>query len=88
MIDADTHPAFVAMEIVHAVRNGLAARGGPDHEVVDPHALGRRIPYLLFTLPVLCLFLTILGFSDHIGAWVKGSNSFHSSRLCRIASVT
>ena len=39
VIDADTHPAFIAVEIIDAVRNGLAAGGGPDHEVVDLHAL-------------------------------------------------
>lgn len=35
---------------------------------------GRRIPYLVFTMPFLCIFLAILGFSDHIGAWIHGSS--------------
>ncbi|MGB7159726.1 MAG: MFS transporter [Tepidisphaeraceae bacterium] len=35
---------------------------------------GRRIPYLLFTMPFLCIFLAILGFSDHIGAWIRASS--------------
>ena len=35
---------------------------------------GRRIPYLLFTMPFLCVFLSILGFSDHIGAWIRNSS--------------
>ena len=43
VIDADTHPAFIAVEIIDAVRNGLAAGGGPDHEVVDLRAL-RGLP--------------------------------------------
>jgi Na+/melibiose symporter-like transporter len=35
---------------------------------------GRRIPFLLFTMPFLCFFLAILGFSDHIGAWIRNSS--------------
>src|SRR5205814_1242071 len=35
---------------------------------------GRRIPYLLFTLPPLCLFLSVLGFSDQIGAAIRASS--------------
>ena len=43
VIDPDTHPAFVAMQIVDAIRNGLPARGGGgrDHEVVDLYPLRR-----------------------------------------------
>src|SRR5438093_6670422 len=41
VIDADAHPAFVAVQIVDAVRNGLAARRGLDQEVMDAHPLGR-----------------------------------------------
>ena len=41
VIDAHTHPAFVAVQIVDAVRNGLAARRARDQEVVDAHAVGR-----------------------------------------------
>src|SRR5688500_15349618 len=48
---------------------------------------GRRIPYLLFTLPVLCLFLAVLGFSDPIGAWVKGSNWPARLNLSPIATI-
>ena len=35
---------------------------------------GRRIPYLLLTMPFLCLFLAILGFSDQIGGGIRASN--------------
>jgi maltose/moltooligosaccharide transporter len=35
---------------------------------------GRRIPYLLITAPFLCLFLSLIGFSDDIGAWIRASN--------------
>jgi MFS family permease len=35
---------------------------------------GRRIPYLIVTTPFLCVFLAILGFSDHIGAWIRTSS--------------
>ncbi len=43
VIDPDAHPAFVPVQVVDAVRNGLAAGrgGGRDHEVMDPHALRR-----------------------------------------------
>ena len=35
---------------------------------------GRRIPYLIVTMPFLCIFLAILGFSDRIGAWIRASS--------------
>jgi maltose/moltooligosaccharide transporter len=35
---------------------------------------GRRIPYMVFTAPLLCLFLVGLGFSDHIAGWLKTSS--------------
>src|SRR4029453_9754590 len=41
VVDADTHPAFIAMEIVDPIRDRLAARGAANHEVVHAHALGR-----------------------------------------------
>ena len=48
---------------------------------------GRRIPYLLFTMPVLCLFLAVLGFSDQIGAWVKGSTWPARLNLSPVATI-
>src|SRR5207247_11330727 len=41
VIDADAHPAFIAVEIVDAIRNRLAARRGLDQEIMNPHPLGR-----------------------------------------------
>ena len=32
--------------------------------------LGRRIPFILYTLPFLSLFLVLLGYSEQIGGWV------------------
>jgi WD40 repeat protein len=34
---------------------------------------GRRIPYILFTLPFLCLFLVGLGFSEDMADWLRDS---------------
>lgn len=34
--------------------------------------LGRRMPFILWTTPLLALFLALMGFSPAIGAWVKG----------------
>jgi MFS family permease len=31
---------------------------------------GRRIPFIIFTLPFLTMFLILLGFSEQIGTWV------------------
>jgi maltose/moltooligosaccharide transporter len=36
--------------------------------------LGRRIPYILATMPFLCIFLAILGFTDSIGASIRASS--------------
>src|SRR4051812_45890347 len=36
--------------------------------------LGRRIPYILATMPLLCIFLAILGYTDSIGAWIRASS--------------
>ena len=33
---------------------------------------GRRIPFILFTLPFLTLFLILLGFGEQIGFWLHG----------------
>ena len=59
MVDADAHPAFVAVQIVDAVRNGLAARRGLDQEVMDAHPLGRlrRAPRTADVLEVPHQFL-------------------------------
>ncbi len=40
---------------------------------------GRRIPFILWTLPPLSVFLVLLGFSDHIGAIVYRLFPAHSS---------
>jgi hypothetical protein len=48
---------------------------------------GRRIPYLLITMPVLCVFLATLGFSDQIGAWIKISSWPARLNLSPIATV-
>ncbi len=34
---------------------------------------GRRIPFMLFTLPFVALSMILIGFSDQIGAWVHAS---------------
>ena len=61
VIDADAHPAFVAVQIVDAVRNGLAARRRLDQEVVDAHPLGRlrRAPRAAGVLEVPDQFLLL-----------------------------
>ncbi len=41
--------------------------------------LGRRIPFLLFTVPILAVGLIILGFGDRLGLWVHAH--LHLSRL-------
>jgi len=46
---------------------------------------GRRIPFMLFTLPFLTLSLLFIGFSDQIGAWVHAS--FFSGSAIRQAQV-
>jgi hypothetical protein len=45
VIDAHAHPAFIALQIVDAIRNRFPAlrRGGGDHEIVDADPLGRGI---------------------------------------------
>jgi Na+/melibiose symporter-like transporter len=51
---------------------------------------GRRIPYLLVTMPFLCAFLAVLGFSDHVGAWIRSSSwpaRLHLSPLVMIVIV-
>ena len=42
MVDPHAHPALVALEIIHAVRDGFAAglAVGRDHEVMHAHAVG------------------------------------------------
>jgi MFS family permease len=35
---------------------------------------GRRIPYIVATMPLLCIFLAVLGFSDSVGAAIHTSN--------------
>lgn len=35
---------------------------------------GRRIPYMTFTAPFLCLFLVGLGYSEQIAAWLHASS--------------
>src|SRR3989442_15568816 len=61
MIDADAHPAFIAVEIVDAIRNGLAARRRLDQEVMDSHPLGqlRRAPRPADVLEVSDQFLLL-----------------------------
>ena len=62
VIDPDTHPAFVAMQIVDA-RNGLPARGGGgrDHEVVDLYPCGvfagRQVRPAFLNAPTSSFFL-------------------------------
>jgi Na+/melibiose symporter-like transporter len=51
---------------------------------------GRRIPYILVTMPFLCIFLGALGFSDSIGAWIRHSSwpaRLHLSPLAMIVIV-
>jgi len=42
---------------------------------------GRRIPFILFTLPFLVLFLAFLGFGDQIGFWLHAHVAAISTRL-------
>jgi len=46
---------------------------------------GRRIPFMLFTLPFLSLAMILIGFSDQIGAWVHAS--FMSGSVIRQTQV-
>lgn len=46
---------------------------------------GRRIPFILSTLPFLTLSLVLIGFSDDIGRWVH--NAFFSGSTIRQTSV-
>jgi maltose/moltooligosaccharide transporter len=42
---------------------------------------GRRIPFILFTLPFLTLFLLLLGFGQQIGTWLHTVAFAHSGLL-------
>ena len=33
--------------------------------------LGRRIPFILYTMPFLCLSMVLIGYSDSVAAWVN-----------------
>jgi MFS family permease len=46
---------------------------------------GRRIPFMLFTLPFVALSMIFIGFSDQIGAWVH--SSFMSGSVIQQAQV-
>lgn len=46
---------------------------------------GRRIPFMLFTLPFVALSMILIGFSDQIGAWVH--SSFMSDSVIQQAKV-
>jgi MFS family permease len=48
---------------------------------------GRRIPFIIFTLPFLTLFLVLLGFSEQIGAWVHAI-AFAQSGMFSAATVS
>src|SRR5204863_8693739 len=51
---------------------------------------GRRIPYIVATMPLLCIFLALLGFSDSIGASIRSSSwpaKFHLSATAMIVIV-
>lgn len=47
--------------------------------------LGRRIPFILYTMPFLTLSLIFIGFSDSIGQWVNGT--FFSGNAASEAKV-
>lgn len=34
---------------------------------------GRRIPYLLYPTPIVCILLAMMGFGNEIAAWVRGT---------------
>ena len=46
---------------------------------------GRRIPFMLFTLPFVALSMILIGISDQIGAWVH--SSFMSDSVIQQAKV-
>ena len=48
---------------------------------------GRRIPYMTFTAPFLCLFLIGLGFSEPIARYLQLSNLPHILRMTPYAST-
>jgi MFS family permease len=48
---------------------------------------GRRIPFILFTLPFLTMFLILLGFSQQIGTWVH-TLAFAKSGMFSATTVT
>ncbi len=53
---------------------------------------GRRIPFILFTMPFLTIFLVLLGFSQQIGTWLHGlifaSNGFLSATTVSVILIS
>jgi MFS family permease len=47
---------------------------------------GRRIPFIIYTLPFLTLFLILLGFSEQIGSWVH-KLAFAENNMFSVSTV-
>lgn len=43
--------------------------------------LGRRIPFILYTLPFLCFFLVMIGFAPTLARWVSQFSSSYDPRI-------
>ena len=46
---------------------------------------GRRIPFILNTLPFLCFFLILIGFAPRLAEWLVGATSLQDSRVVTLA---
>ena len=82
---------FIGM-VLSSIPSLLGMVTGPVYSVASDRTrtrLGRRIPYLLVTTPLVTLLLVMIGFSDKLGLWLHGvlalTSSPHATLLLFIA---